>query len=81
MSARAAWRLESLGFSQVYRYTPGKMDWLARGLPREGAAAAVIQADDLVRQDGVHLSVDRADWGGSGAGPGRRLGHLCRGER
>jgi Mg/Co/Ni transporter MgtE len=51
MSARAAWRLESLGFSQVFRYAAGKMDWLARGLPREGAAAAVIQAGDLVRQD------------------------------
>jgi hypothetical protein len=32
MSARAAWRLEGLGFPQVRRYTPGKMDWLAGGL-------------------------------------------------
>jgi CBS domain-containing protein len=36
MSARAAWRLESLGFADVYDYTAGKMDWLAAGLPVEG---------------------------------------------
>src|SRR5678815_3050225 len=24
LSARAAWRLESMGFQEVYRYTPGK---------------------------------------------------------
>ena len=27
---------ESLGFTQVYDYVPGKNDWLAAGLPREG---------------------------------------------
>ena len=31
MSNRAAWRLESLGFTQVYRYTAGKRDWFAFG--------------------------------------------------
>ena len=36
MSARAAWRLETLGFTQVYRYTAGKMDWFANALPIEG---------------------------------------------
>ena len=51
MSARAAWRLESLGFSQVFRYTAGKMDWLARGLPREGKSATMVHAGDLARQD------------------------------
>jgi hypothetical protein len=35
----AAWRLESLGFAQVYRYTPGKADWLANELPVEGQQA------------------------------------------
>jgi CBS domain-containing protein len=39
MSPRAAWRLESLGFSQVYDYVAGKADWGAAGLPREGTAA------------------------------------------
>ena len=32
MSPRAAWRLESLGFSHVYDYVAGKIDWLAAGL-------------------------------------------------
>jgi CBS domain-containing protein len=36
MSPRAAWRLEQLGFSAVYDYTAGKVDWLAAGRPTEG---------------------------------------------
>jgi CBS domain-containing protein len=41
MSSRAAWRLESLGFAQVYRYAAGKVDWAANGLPIEGQLASV----------------------------------------
>ncbi len=51
MSARAAWRLESLGFTHVYRYSAGKMDWLASGLPIEGAFASAPCAGDLARRD------------------------------
>jgi CBS-domain-containing membrane protein len=51
MSARAAWRLESLGFTRVYRYTAGKMDWFAAGLPREGRQAHTPRAGDIVRPD------------------------------
>jgi CBS domain-containing protein len=40
MSARAAWRLESLGFTGVHSYPAGKKDWVANGLPREGTLAA-----------------------------------------
>jgi rhodanese-related sulfurtransferase len=36
LSARAAWRLESMGFHEVYRYTPGVSDWLAAGYETEG---------------------------------------------
>jgi len=39
LSARAAWRLESMGFQEVYRYTPGKEDWIASGYETEGANA------------------------------------------
>ncbi len=49
MSPRAAWRLESLGFTQVYDYGPGKTDWLAAGLPREGEASSIPLAGDIVR--------------------------------
>lgn len=51
MSARAAWRLEELGFTRVYDYVPSKIDWFANGLPREGKAAAVPWAGDLARDD------------------------------
>ncbi len=51
MSARAAWRLESLGFPQVYRYTAGKADWFAAGLPREGTQAHTPRAAGAARRD------------------------------
>jgi CBS domain-containing protein len=51
MSPRAAWRLESLGFSRVYDYVAGKQDWLAAGLPREGRIAAQPRAADVARSD------------------------------
>jgi predicted transcriptional regulator len=51
MSPRAAWRLETLGFEQAYDYVGGKADWLANGLPREGAKAAVPYAGELVDPD------------------------------
>ena len=51
MSARAAWRLEGLGFADVYRYAAGKADWLAAGLPTEGPGAARLRASSVVRRD------------------------------
>src|SRR5438067_4377391 len=39
MGARAAWRLETLGFAAVYRYVAGKIDWMAAGLATEGELA------------------------------------------
>ena len=51
MSARAAWRLQTLGFAEVYRYTQGKMDWFGRGLPRAGESAKDPQLGDLANRD------------------------------
>jgi CBS-domain-containing membrane protein len=51
MSARAAWRLEDLGFTDVYDYVASKVDWFANGLPREGKSAETPWAGDLVRED------------------------------
>lgn len=45
MSARAAARLRTLGFEEVYRYQPGKADWAAAGLPMEGAGVGVRAGD------------------------------------
>ncbi|MDQ6727734.1 MAG: hypothetical protein M3066_16445 [Actinomycetota bacterium] len=39
MSPRAAWRLESLGFGEVYDYVGSKMEWIGDGLPFEGTLA------------------------------------------
>jgi predicted transcriptional regulator len=50
MSPRAAWRLESLGFTEVYEYSAGKSDWGAFGLPLEGKAANV-RIKDIARGD------------------------------
>ncbi len=47
MSPRAACRLEHLGFADVYDYVPGKSDWMAAGLPREGLSADTPYAGDL----------------------------------
>jgi CBS domain-containing protein len=51
MSPRAAWRLESLGFTDVYHYVPGEADWFAYGLPMEGAQAALPRVGEFARRD------------------------------
>ena len=53
MSPRAACRLELLGFTQVYDYVAGKVDWLAHGLPTEGEQAQIPRAKDVLRRDAV----------------------------
>jgi CBS domain-containing protein len=44
MSPRAAWRLESLGFTAVHDYVAGKADCGAAGLPLEGTAGPWVGA-------------------------------------
>lgn len=51
MSPRAACRLATLGFTRVYDYTAGKVDWLARGLPVDGKRADEPTAGSLSRDD------------------------------
>lgn len=58
MSNRAAWRLESLGFTRVYHYTPGKDGWLAMGLPSEGPEAATLRAGDVADRDTPTCGLD-----------------------
>jgi len=51
MSPRAASRLETLGFAEVYDYVDGKADWMAAGLPTEGTNAQHPRAGDTARRD------------------------------
>ncbi len=51
MSPRAASRLESLGFEQVYDYVAGKADWGSSGLPLEGANGSETRGGAHVRTD------------------------------
>jgi CBS domain-containing protein len=51
MSARAAWRLETFGFKEVYEYAAGKLDWMAAGLPTEGTNTLRPRAGDVARKD------------------------------
>ena len=51
MSPRAASRLASLGFEQVYDYVAGKADWGAAGLPLEGMNGSETRAGAHVRSD------------------------------
>lgn len=51
MSPRAASRLETLGFRQVYDYAAGKADWFSAGLPMEGEVANAVFIGRLVRAD------------------------------
>jgi CBS domain-containing protein len=51
MSPRAAWRLETLGFREVYDYEGGKLDWMAAGLPTDGTNNLQPRAGDAARKD------------------------------
>src|SRR5881396_2085583 len=51
LSARAAWRFESMGFQEVYRYTPGKEDWIAAGFETEGTNASRPRLKQYVKTD------------------------------
>src|SRR6266516_6210397 len=65
MSPRAAWRLESIGFEQVYDYAAGKADWGSVGLPLEGAEGSETRVGAYVRTDAPSCRLDD------------RLGEVC----
>lgn len=50
-SGRAAARLRTLGFTEVYNYQPSMVDWLGNGLPIEGTEADRPRLGDLARAD------------------------------
>jgi hypothetical protein len=60
MSARAAARLETLGFRRVHRYQPGRADWFAAGLPREGQEAHTPRVADIAWRDVPTCRIDES---------------------
>jgi len=62
MSPRAACRLDTLGFKEVYDYMPSKADWMARGLPLEGEKAGEPRAIDIARTDVVTCGLQDTIW-------------------
>src|SRR5213593_3055803 len=58
MSPRAASRLESLGFEQVYDYVAGKADWGSAGLQLEGAQGSETRAGAYLQTDVPTCSLD-----------------------
>ena len=51
LSPRAACRLQTLGFTDVYDYSTGKLDWMGAGLPVEGTNGERPRLADVVRRD------------------------------
>jgi hypothetical protein len=51
MSARAAWRLEQLGFQDVHDYVAGRRDWQEAGLPMEGTDVRAPTVADATTLD------------------------------
>jgi len=58
MSPRAAARLETLGFGNVYDYVAGKADWGSFGLPLEGERGSGWRVGAYVRADVPTCSLD-----------------------
>jgi len=58
MSPRVAWRLESIGFEQVYDYIAGKADWGSFGLPLEGLEGSGTRVGAYVRTDVPNCRLD-----------------------
>src|SRR5436305_9164450 len=51
LNARVACRLETMGSQEVYRYTPGKADWLAAGWETEGTDAKKVRIRQMIHKD------------------------------
>jgi rhodanese-related sulfurtransferase len=56
MSPRAAALLDRLGFERVYDYAASKVDYLARGLAREGEKADERRAVEAIREELVRFA-------------------------
>jgi len=58
MAPRAAARLETLGFKDVFHYKGGKLDWMASGQLTEGENSKRPRAADVARNDVATCRLD-----------------------
>ena len=54
MSPRAAWQLEVFGFTDVYDYVNGKVEWMLQGLPVEGTGPHYAMAGEVATIERLH---------------------------
>lgn len=57
MSPRAAWQLEAMGFTEVYDYTNGKIEWMLNRLPLEGSGPHYAMVGEVATRDRLHTCV------------------------
>ncbi len=53
MSPRAAWQLEALGFSEVYDFVGGKLEWIGNRGKTEGSGPHYAVAGEAADRDSV----------------------------
>lgn len=54
MSPRAAWQLEAMGFTDVYDYVNGKVEWMLKGQPVEGSGPHYAMAGEVATTERLH---------------------------
>ena len=57
MSPRAAWQLEAMGFTDVYDYVNGKVEWMFNRLPVEGTGPHYAMAGEVATKERLHTCV------------------------
>lgn len=65
MSPRAAWQLEAMGFTDVYDYVNGKVEWMINRQPVEGTGPHYAMVGEVATKDRLHtcaLSSTVAEW-------------------
>lgn len=77
MSPRAAWQLEAMGFTDVYDFVDGKIEWMVQGLPVEGKGPHFAMAAEVATKAGVHTCVLGSRVSDSAAAMERRGQSFC----
>ena len=57
MSPRAAWQLEAMGFTDVYDYVNGKVEWTLDRQPMEGTGPHYAMAGEVATKERLHTCV------------------------